>query len=282
MMAATLPIARMQPYGIEHALVLALTAVLIVALPIAVRRAKDAARVERWLRRAGWAMLIATLLWLAWGMLPANWDVDESLPFHFSDALRITTGIALITRSGWAIVVSYFWGLTLNLQAVLTPDLNYFQVPALEFAMYWLLHLAALLAPVVLVWGLGYRPTWSGYGTAFALTVGWAGVALVANAVTGANYGYLSRGPVGPSILDALGPWPVYILWEAVLIAVVWALMTWPWTLGRHTASAPIADRLALVRRRRQPGVSVRSGDRIQGSTARARGEMIGDGCDGH
>ena len=178
--------------------------------------------------------------------------------------------------------MSYFWGLTLNLQAVLTPDLNYFQVPALEFAMYWLLHLAALLAPVVLVWGLGYRPTWSGYGTAFALTVGWAGVALVANAVTGANYGYLSRGPVGPSILDALGPWPVYILWEAVLIAVVWALMTWPWTLGRHTASAPIADRLALVRRRRQPGVSVRSGGRIQGSTARARGEMIGDGCDGH
>ncbi|GEK78963.1 YwaF family protein [Agrococcus baldri] len=250
MFSAVVPIARMQPYGVEHVTVLAVTVVLLVALPIVVRRAPDVRRVERWITRAGWIMLGATLLWLAWGMLPSNWDIDESLPFHFSDALRLVTAIALITRSGWAIVLSYFWGLTLNLQAVITPDLNYFQVPPLEFAMYWLLHVAALLAPVVLIWGLGFQPTWFGYGAAFALTVGWAAVALVANSVTGANYGYLSRAPAGPSILDALGPWPIYIAWEALLVAAVWALMTWPWTARRLRARASLDDRLGLVRRR--------------------------------
>lgn len=133
---------------------------------------------------------------------------------------------------------------------MLTPDLTYFQVPPLEFVMYWLLHIAALVVPVVLVWGLGYRPTWSGYATTFVLTIGWACIALAANTVTGANYGYMSRGPEGPSLLDVLGPWPIYIAWEAALAAIVWALMTWPWTTARATASAPVADRLGLVRRR--------------------------------
>nr|WP_241429082.1 TIGR02206 family membrane protein [Agrococcus sp. ARC_14] len=240
----------MTPYGAEHLLMLAVALVLLIALPLLVRRVRDIRALEGWLQRAGWALLAITVLWMAWGMLPSNFSIEESLPFHFSDALRLVTAIALITRSGWAIVVSYYWGLTLNLQSLLTPDLNYFQLVPLEFTMYWLLHMAALVVPVVLVWGLGYRPTWFGYGTAFALTVAWGGVALVANAVTGANYGYLSRGPAGPSILDALGPWPVYILWEALLVAVVWALMTLPWTLPRATAGAPVDDRLGLIRRR--------------------------------
>jgi len=242
----------MEPYGAEHFAALALTIALIVVLPRLVRRARDQRLVERWMSVAGWALLVITVLWTVWGMLPHNYDVLESLPLHFSDALRVITAVALIRRSGWAIAVSYFWGLTLNLQSMLTPDLTYaFGVPWLDSAMYWILHITVMVAPVVLVWGLGYRPTWFGYGTAFALAVGWAGLALVANGAIGANYGYLSYAPEGPTLLDVLGPWPIYILWEAVLVASVWALMTWPWTTARSIASAPIDDRLGIVRRKR-------------------------------
>lgn len=250
MLSVVPPIARMQPYGGEHLMVLAITVALCVAVPLAVRRAPDRERVERLVRLAGWALLALTVLWLVWGALPAHWNLGESLPFHFSDALRLATAIALIARSGWAVAISYFWGLSINLQAVLTPDLNYYDAPALEFAMYWLLHVATLLAPVVLVWGLGYRPTWSGYGAAIALTISWAVLALAANTITGANYGYASRPPEGPSILDALGPWPVYLLWEAVLLAIAWACMTLPWNTRASRASAPVVDRLGLLRRR--------------------------------
>jgi hypothetical integral membrane protein (TIGR02206 family) len=243
------PVGRLAPYGAEHIAVLVATVVITALALAAVRRARDVRAVERWLARAGWALLAVTLAWTAWWMLPAHWHIDESLPLHFTDVLRVVTAVALIAKSGWAIAVSYFWGLTLNLQAFVSPDLGYYAAPGLEFTMFWVLHIAALVAPIVLVWGLGYRPTWAGYGTVLALTAGWASVAIAGNAVTGANYGYLSRDPGVPSMLDLLGPWPVSILWELVLVLAVWAAMTLPWTTGRRTASAPVADRLGLVRR---------------------------------
>lgn len=244
---ATEPIARMQAYAPEHLVVLGVTVVAAVLLVIWARRAQDTRPIEAALRVSGWVLLAVTVLWTAWGFLPANWNVNESLPFHFSDAARFVTAVALITRAGWAIAISYFWGLTLNLQSVLTPDLNYFQLPALEFALYWFLHIAVLLAPIVLVWGLGYRPSWKGFGAAYAATALWAGIAIAVNSVTGANYAYLSRAPAGASLLDVLGPWPVYIVWEGALIAIVWALMTWPWN-GRRSRSLPFADRFRLIR----------------------------------
>ena len=58
---------------------------------------------------------------------------------------------------------------------------------------------------------------WRGYGLAYAATVAWAVIA-VPETLTGASYGYLSRAPAGQHP-DLLGPWPQYLLVEAVLIA---------------------------------------------------------------
>jgi uncharacterized membrane protein YwaF len=35
-------------------------------------------------------------------------------------------------------------------------------------------------------------------------------------------------------VLDALGPWPVYVLAETTIVIIVWALMTWPWERKRR------------------------------------------------
>ena len=242
------PIGRMPPYGPEHLSILVLTMVASIAVVLVGRRIRGTAFEDRILRTGGWVMLIVTIAWTVWGMLPGNWNIDQSLPFHYSDALRLITAVALITGAGWAIAICYYWGLTLNLQSIITPDLNYFDYPVLEFFVYWFLHIVAFIVPILFVWGLGYRPTWRGYGVTYAATVLWAGITVLANAITGANYGYLSRGPDGPSILDLLGLWPIYIFWEAVIIAVVWALMTWPWQ-NRTASSLPTVDRWGTVRR---------------------------------
>ena len=241
-------IGHMPAYGGAHLAMLVLLALAAVVLVRWARRG-ESARVDRALRVAGWALLANSTAWTAWGFMPWAWNLEESLPLHYSDALRFLVPIALITQARWAVVVCWFWGLTLNMQSVLTPDLNYFVWVPLEFAEYWIAHGAGVLAPVVLVWGLGYRPTWRGYGIAYAATLLWAGIAVTGNTLTGANYGYLNRAPAGPSILDLLGPWPQYLLVEAVLIAAVWAAMTLPWVLIDRRAGTPPTGRGTLARR---------------------------------
>lgn len=224
----------MELFGATHIGMLILTLLLCMLVVWAARRFRGTIIERRTTRVVGWGLLVMSLIWMAWGMLPRNWDVGQSIPLHLSDVLQIVTVVALIARPGWAICVAYYWGLTLNLQSLLTPDLNYVDYPLIEFTMYWLLHIVVFLVPVVFTFGLGYRPTWTGYVVAYAATAIWAGITGLVNVVTGANYGYLGRRPEGGSLLDVLGPWPVYILWEALLIAVVWALMTWPWTASEN------------------------------------------------
>lgn len=239
----------MPQFGWEHLGVLVVIAVVAVVLVASTRRARGTDGLERALTLCGWAMLAISALWSVYWLLPAQFDIDQSLPFHFSDAMRYLAAIALITRSGWAVAVLYYWGLTLNLQSILTPDLNYLSVPWLEFVMYWVLHGAVLVVPIVLTWGLGLAPTWRGYGVAFGATAAWSGLAFAVNVLIGSNYGYMNGAPEGRSILDLLGPWPVYIAWEGVLILSVWALITWPWvTRGSRGRTEPVG-RLGLVRR---------------------------------
>lgn len=233
----TAPIGHMPAYGAAHVTALVAIVALCVAAVVWARRAAPGG-VDRMLRAVGCALLLNSIFWTAWSFMPWAWNLYESLPLHFSDALRFLLPIALITRARWAIVLSYFWGLTLNLQSVLTPDLNYFIWIPLEFAQYWVAHTSGLVVPVMLVWGLGHRPTWRGCAMAYAATLSWAALAFLVNLALGTNYAYLNRAPAGPSLLDVMGPWPVYLLVEATVIGAVWTLMTWPWTLFDARAAA--------------------------------------------
>ncbi|MDO5663227.1 MAG: TIGR02206 family membrane protein [Brachybacterium sp.] len=240
----------MPSYGPAHVAALIVIAVGGVCAVVLGRRMRGSEREPAVRAAAGWTLLVITLAWLGWGLVPQNFDLDESLPLHFSDALRVITALALIRRAPWAIVISCFWGLTLNLQSIITPQLVYQGYPLLEYLMYWGLHGIVLLAPLYLVVGLGDRPTWYGYAVALAATFGWAAIAMTGNALTGANYGYLNREPAGTSILDLLGGWPWYLLWEAVLVTTVWAGMT---RVLRRPASGP--SRRPLIRGfREDPG----------------------------
>lgn len=213
-------IGHMPQYGFQHSAVLLLTVVLAAtAVPLVRKR-------PRVIRPAGWVILLSSLLWLAWGFLPGNFLIEESLPLHYSDALRIFTAIALITRARWAVSVTILWGLTINMMSLLTPDLNYYHMPLLEFFFYWFLHISVFVAAVALVWGLGLRPGMPGFVITLAITVGWGISSLIVNAITGANYGYLSRAPRNVSVLDYFGGWPFYIVAEFLLLGFVWALIT--------------------------------------------------------
>ncbi|WP_186526071.1 TIGR02206 family membrane protein [Leekyejoonella antrihumi] len=167
-----------------------------------------------------------------------------SLPLQICDVAWLIAGIALLTRGARRSALHYYWGLTLSLQGVLTPDLDHVLLDP-QFFGFWLRHLLPVWAAVYLV-GARIGPSWRDYRFVVAVTAVWAAVMMSLNTPFGSNYGYLNGKPATHSVLDLLGPWPWYVLVEVALVAAVWALITWPWIRirvtdpKRHATTVPL------------------------------------------
>ena len=216
----------MDQFGTAHLLMLALFAVGLPAAYLLGRRERLTG--DRRLGRA--AALAIPLVHVPTQVydVATNFELGVSLPFHLSDFAWIAAAVALWSHHRYAVALTYFWGLVLTTQAVVTPSLGE-DFPDVRFFAYWFIHLVIVWAAVFLVWGVRVTPTWRDYRFTVAVTLVWAVAAYSFNEAAGTNYGYLQRKPSGGSILDLLGPWPVYVVAEIVIVAVVWALMTWPW-----------------------------------------------------
>jgi len=168
---------------------------------------------------------------------PEEWDLQTSLPLQLCDWAWLVAAIALWSRSRLAATITYLWGLTLTSQAVLTPALTT-AFPGLRWWMFWALHLLVVWAAIHVVWGMKLHPTWTTYAQTALITLTWLFVTLRFNVLVGTNYGYLNGKPAQPSALDLLGPWPMYVVAEIVIVLAGWALLTWPWT--RKPPSEPL------------------------------------------
>ena len=169
---------------------------------------------------------------------PGYWHLQKTLPLQLCDIASVVAAYGLWTRRRWAAALTYYWGLTLTTQAVITPDLAA-DFPDPVFLLFWALHLLVIWAAVHLVWGLRLAPTWRESRFSVAVTVAWAAVVFAFNLAAGTNYGYLNAKPAAASILDVLGPWPWYLAAEAALVVAVWALITWPWTRRPRRTADP-------------------------------------------
>ncbi len=230
---------RFTPYGVSHRVVIVLLLVGAAALISLGRARPDGAPARRDGRALAMAILAVTVPLQLVALERTDWDVERSLPLQLCDLASLVAPYALWTRRPWAVAVTYYWGLTLTTQAVLTPDLAS-DFPNPVFLLFWGMHLMVVWAACYLTWGNGLVPAWSGYRTAVAVTLTWVLVVFGVNALLGSNYGYLNAKPPSASVLDYLGDWPLYVVAEAAIILTVWALLTWPWVDGaRHAAHQP-------------------------------------------
>ena len=233
---------RFEAYGPSHQGALALLVVGVVAIVWFGRRHRQTELAERWGRRLSAAVLAVTVPLQVLYFTPAYWDLQKTLPLQLCDLASAVAVYALWTRRRWAAALTYFWGLTLTSQAMLTPDLAA-DFPDPIFVLFWAMHLLVVWAAVYLVWALGLAPTWPTYRSSVAITAAWAVTVYAFNVAAGTNYGYLNAKPAAASALDLLGPWPWYVLNEIVIVAVFWALITWPWTRRSRDARTGPADR---------------------------------------
>ena len=69
-----------------------------------------------------------------------------------------------------------------------------------------------IISVVFMILSENFRPRWRSIWKVFWVTNAYAGAIALFNLATNSNYLMLSGKPAVPTVVDYLGPWPVYIV----------------------------------------------------------------------
>ena len=197
---------------------IALAGLLLAALCRRVERARRPVRLV-----LGLGLAVNELVW--WCFRYSHEGVHLwNLPLQLCDVSLWTTSLACVTLAPALVEFAYFAGFTGAAMALLTPDLwaPWPEYPAIYF---FVAHAGIVWGVAVLVMGrvapLRRGAVWRACGMLLA----YAALAGAFNAISGSNYMYLCRKPANPSLLDVMGPWPVYLVGGAAAgLALFWLL----------------------------------------------------------
>ncbi|NNE91033.1 MAG: TIGR02206 family membrane protein [Verrucomicrobiales bacterium] len=221
-------------YDTQHLVTLALGVLFTVWLVFSAKRFPR--KLTDWQARIMAVVLFSiyplNLLWIY-----PNMGAATPLPMHLCGWSAITGGIALLTRRRIFAELTYFWALAGATNALITPDLGE-GFPHPRFIVFFVHHAGVIAVAIWLSAGMGLYPR---KGSVWKIFLVWTQVylvtALLVNGLTGHNYGFLRHKPddgSGGSMLDFLGPWPVYIIWMELICLVFFLLLDLPWRFVRR------------------------------------------------
>jgi hypothetical integral membrane protein (TIGR02206 family) len=213
----------MRQFSIAHLAALA-TLVLLGGLAIVAPRRRPGL----WVDWASWAL--ASAIFAGWAgeyaaeVVLGTWSLQYSLPLQLTDAVSLAAIVALLTRRRLFVELVYFWALSASLQATLTPDLSS-TYPSVFYFTFFLYHVSSIVAACLLVFGCRLYPRRGAVWRVYRLTIAVAVVSGLGDLITGGNYMYLRSKPLHNSLLNAMGPWPLYIASGAALALLMFLLL---------------------------------------------------------
>ncbi len=215
------------PFGLAHLTAVGVPIVAGVVLARVVRSQPEG-RAALAVRIALVALMLLLLGFVLAKGFAGGWlTLEIVLPLHLCDMALWLAVYALVTRARAVAEVLWFWAGTGTLLAMLTPNVAV-GFPHWEFLVFFGLHGLVVMATIVLVFGFGLRPRPGGVRRVFLLTAAYAGAVGAVNAMLGTNFMFLCRKPPNPTLLDAFGPWPVYIGLAALLGLALFFLLGLP------------------------------------------------------
>src|SRR5437660_9858372 len=191
------------PYGVAHLLVIFLTIAVPFALAALVRWTKSPV-IERII--VGAISLTLVLNYFVYLSLVRQFGAvswEQLLPLQLCDWAMVVIIIAMWTRRPRWFEVAYFWGIGGTVQAVLTPNLVY-GFPDFRFFSFFVSHCGIIIGIVFLMLTRKYRPYPFSIVKVFLWSELYFVVTMIADVITGYNYGFLLHKPESFSILSFL------------------------------------------------------------------------------
>ena len=213
----------MRQFSIAHLAALATLALAGSVAIVAPRRHPG-----RWVGWASW--VLAGVIIAGWvgeyvaEIVDGSWRLRHSLPLQLTDAVSLAAIIALLTWRRLFVELVYFWAFAATLQAVLTPDLDA-TFPSVFYFTYFLYHVGSIIAACLLVFGCRLYPRRGAIWRVYLLTLAFTAVSGLGDVITGGNYMYLRSKPIHNSLLNAMGPWPLYIATGAAVGLIMFVVL---------------------------------------------------------
>jgi hypothetical integral membrane protein (TIGR02206 family) len=209
-------------FGPLHLGLLALILIAGGVLAYVCRRATARARTVRLVLGVGLALNEFGWWWYRYSH--EGFRFPHNMPLQLCDVTLWASVVACLTLAMPAVELTYFAGLAGAGMALLTPDL-WSPWPSYPAIYFFVAHGGIVAAAILLTGGRIVKLRPGAPVRAFAWLAMYAGAVGTFNAVFGTNYMYLCRKPGNASLLDALGPWPMYLLGGgAVALLLFWIL----------------------------------------------------------
>jgi hypothetical integral membrane protein (TIGR02206 family) len=241
--------ARFQPFGLLHLVTVAIVLAVIAAVVAWGRRASidDARKLGRGL---GLALVV---YYVVEGFVRVTWLHTPPmllLPFELCSALFFIGALAFWTEHPWAYEVLFFWTFAGTVHALITPTPGE-GFPSLEYVRYFVCHGLLVLSACYAVLALDRDMSrWSLLRALVALQL-WEGLVAIADLALDQNFMYLRHPPPSPTLIDALGPWPWYLLSLEAVGTV--SFLVWLGVLTGVRRVIPVRDATRARARKRPP-----------------------------
>lgn len=153
----------------------------------------------------------------------------DRMPFNLCNVSTWAAIFALATLRPTAVEFAYFVGISGASMALLMPDMG--KTWPIRF---FLNHGGTIVAATVLVFGRIGRVRHGAVWRSLGLTGIYAALLGAFDWAFGTNYGYLCRKPEGVTLMNLMGPWPIYLIWLAATALILFGLL---WIPARRTAA---------------------------------------------
>lgn len=231
----------LRSFSWTHVAILAAVPLAAAALAAAVRARPGVVRPL--CRALAAAIALNELAWYRHALALGWVRPPHGLPLDLCDVTLWLTVYALSTLAPWALEAVYFLGLAGSGMALLTPDLADVPFPSYAAVQFFLAHGGVVGSVLFLAFAGILRPRPGAWWRAFLGVNAFAAAVALFNAVFQTNYMYLCEKPRSGTLLDWLGPWPVYVIAADVVALALLFLLSLPF---RGVRARRAADGLRL------------------------------------